>query len=253
MSRCCTISASCSMLGTFPGENPQPLAAKGWPRRRRQQWCWGIAALHTQVQVQNIKYKKSKTPDYIYIVCNHLLSSYTIFNFFHTTNPSKNIRHSICIDPQIPHESIPHIAKALPSTTKVRDRRMANTTLTVCATSINKDTHFLKFASDKPKMNESHKKNSENPWKLKHIRSGLVKHSTRVIKYSDFLLPQPNIHSHKREPNAFDVKAHWNAQQIRLIILRHGWARLALLATQALGRIESYLSRRIPGDMAIGG
>lgn len=54
-------------------------------------------------------------------------------------------------------------------------------------------------------------KKLQKPAELKHIRSGLVKHSTRVIKYSDFLLPQPNIHS-QREPNAFDVKAHWNAQ-----------------------------------------
>lgn len=162
MSRCCTKSASCSMLGTFPGENPQLLAAKGWPRRRRQQWCWGIAALHTQVQVQNIKHKKSKTPDYIYIVYNHLLSSYTIFYFFTPQIPQKiSDIQSVSIH-KSPSKTGPHIAKALPSTTKVRDRRMANTTLTVWATSINKDTHFLKFAGDQ--INLVIEKRTKNEW-----------------------------------------------------------------------------------------
>ena len=140
-------------------------------------------------QIQEIQ----NTRLYIYS-CNYLLSC-TIFYFLHTTNPSKN--SDIQSVPQI------QIAKSLPSTTKVRDRRMANTTLTVWATSINKDTHFLD-ASDEWSLNlviEKHTKNESKTKKLRNPRSfsayskcGWVKHST-VIKYSDFLL-QPNIHSH---------------------------------------------------------
>ena len=81
-------------------------------------------AKHQTQEIQNTRL-------YIYIVYNHLLSSYTIFYFFTPQIPQKiSDIQSVSIH-KSPSKTGPHIAKALPSTTKVRDRRMANTTLTV--------------------------------------------------------------------------------------------------------------------------
>lgn len=112
-------------------------------------------AKHQTQEIQNTRL-------YIYIVYNHLLSSYTIFYFFTPQIPQKiSDIQSVSIH-KSPSKTGPHIAKALPSTTKVRDRRMANTTLTVWATSINKDTHFLKFAGDQ--INLVIEKRTKNEW-----------------------------------------------------------------------------------------